>query len=221
MKNAENENSIAKLYRKSISPLIRIMILLKITPTILTILGFLVGLVSVFYIWRGNFLYGAAFILLSGIIDTFDGTLARTAGKTSDFGALLDSTLDRYIEFVIILGLFGYFANSGDHNTILFQVLSLFALIGSTMVSYVKARGESLSYDCNVGIFQRPLRIIIFVFALLFNKIFDNVFLSTGIHDLLIKLALVVLAVGTNLTAMRRLFAFYTMMKPTENKKGS
>lgn len=138
-----------------------------------------------------------------------DGILARATGRSTSFGALFDSTLDRYGEFFIYIGLFGYIASTLDiHLVRVFQLVVVVALMGSVMVSYVRARSEAVGLPTSVGLFQRPARIVLLGFAALLsgatNFAFDRIAYA-HLHDFFIRLFLLILAVGTHITAFRRL----------------
>jgi CDP-diacylglycerol--glycerol-3-phosphate 3-phosphatidyltransferase len=146
------------------------------------------------------------FTLLTGLLDTLDGSLARATGQNKNFGAFLDSVLDRYTELMIYLGIWFYFyRNSAD--TSFYLLLILLILFGSLMVSYTRARAEGLGERCLVGFFQRGERIILLGVAGVLNPFINLLgagFAIPWTMDLSLKAVLVVLAVGTNLTAMWR-----------------
>ncbi len=100
----------------------------------------------------------SALFLLSGILDNIDGNLARKRNLATRFGALFDSTLDRYSETVYFIGIVWHFTHSGAIAT---AIAAATGMIGSWMVSYVRARAEGLGYTCSVGIIQRPERIVL------------------------------------------------------------
>lgn len=132
-------------------------------------------------------------VLLGGICDTFDGSLARTTGKASRFGALLDSAVDRYAEFIMYLGISAYFINLEDYKTF---AATFLALCGSFMVSYARARAESLGFEAKQGIMQRPERIVI-------------IGLGALIHIEAFKIAIWLVAILANFTALQRIrFAY-------------
>jgi CDP-diacylglycerol--glycerol-3-phosphate 3-phosphatidyltransferase len=126
---------------------------------------------------------------MGGLCDAVDGSLARNSGKASRFGALLDSSVDRYAEFAMLFGIGGYFLMVGDY---LSSAVTFLALCGSFMVSYTRARAESLGLAAKVGVMQRPERIV---------------FLGAGalIHPLALKIAIWMVAVFANVTALQRL----------------
>ncbi|MFP4458986.1 MAG: CDP-alcohol phosphatidyltransferase family protein [Candidatus Zixiibacteriota bacterium] len=200
---------MVKLYLRIIGKIANVFIRLGFSPSAITIIGFFMAVFAGIAFWTGHLLTGGILLLVGGVFDNLDGAIARNSGNVTRFGALLDSTLDRYSEFVLFLGLYNYIGTSPDivlYRT--FQVIVFFALIGSVMVSYVRARSEALDIGTSVGFFQRPARVVMIglaaMLAGLANHILDNInyFL---LHDIVIRLLLIVLAIGTNITALRRL----------------
>lgn len=160
---------------------------LGISPNAVTVLGFILSVVSGAFLAFGNFLTGGIFLALSGSCDVLDGILARTVKKTSRLGAFLDSFLDRYADFFPLAGLL-YFGHLKGNDLILFG--ALFSIVGSFATSYARARAESLGIDCKKGIFERPERVILLIAGVL-----------TGF----VEGALLILALFSNLTALQRL----------------
>jgi len=133
------------------------------SPNALTIAGFLITVLAAFVIPQ-NIKFGGILILIGGIFDMLDGIVARTKGKTSKFGAFLDSVLDRYSDAFIFLSLSYYLAANGNHTG---SFLSLGTLVGAFLISYARARAEGLGESCHTGIMERPERIILLIFATL------------------------------------------------------
>ena len=175
-------------------PLGRLVGKTRVHPNTLTIFGFLLNFVVAWLLSQGYFLYGGLLILAAGVFDLLDGAVARVMGKVTKFGALLDSTLDRYSEAVILFGLLWYYTWQPDVHT---EVILIFTtIIGSLLVSYVRARAEGLNLDAEVGIFRRTLRITTLSLGLVLSPINP---------ELALLVTLWVLAIGTNLTAAHRL----------------
>ncbi|MCK5119239.1 MAG: CDP-alcohol phosphatidyltransferase family protein, partial [Candidatus Latescibacteria bacterium] len=126
-------------------------------PDLLTILGLLGNMVAAMLFAVGSFFSAGLCVLLAGLLDVLDGEVARMGHKSSTFGALLDSTLDRYSEIFVAFGITVFFVRSGWVMT---SVILFFALAGSLMVSYVRARAEGLGETCKVGFMQRPERVL-------------------------------------------------------------
>jgi CDP-diacylglycerol--glycerol-3-phosphate 3-phosphatidyltransferase len=153
--------------------------------------------------------WGGLLTLITGLLDTLDGALARELDEVKKRGAFLDSVLDRYAEFFILLGAWAYFLRKG-HATLLITITVFLVVFGSVMVSYTKARAEALLVSCFVGLFQRAERVIAIGVAGMVNSLINftarvNESALLG-QDAVLIVALIFLAVGTNLTAIWRLF---------------
>lgn len=170
-------------------PLARLFIKLGFTPDWLTLMGLAMNLGATAAFAKGYLRWGAAIMLLAGLCDILDGQVAREGRKETKFGALLDSTTDRYSEIFLYFGIGAYLI--GREEWIACGIL-FFALCGSLMVSYVRARAEGLGEDCKVGFMQRPERIVALALGGLYG------------HEGLV-FVLVVLAVTTNYTVIERL----------------
>jgi CDP-diacylglycerol--glycerol-3-phosphate 3-phosphatidyltransferase len=170
-----------------------------LTPNMLTLFGLVITAAGAAVLGLGQLFIAGVILLFAGLFDIFDGALARASGKVYRYGAFLDSTVDRYSEGLIYLGLLVFF-----RGKTLQTVLVLLALAGSFLVSYVRARAQSLGFKCEVGILARPERVVIMVAGLLLDPI-----LPIGGYHLVLTLALGVLAVGTNFTAVQRVFVVW------------
>jgi len=170
-------------------PLARVFIRLGFRPDWLTGVGFLLNLVAAAAFATASLRWGAAIILVAGLCDILDGQVAREGRTETKFGALLDSTTDRYSEIILYFGIGTYLMRQGDW---LVSGILFFALSGSLMVSYVRARAEGLGEDCKVGFMQRPERLVGLALGGLCG------------HEGLV-IILVVLAVTTNYTVVERL----------------
>ncbi len=137
------------------------------TPDALTYLGLLGNIIGAVLIASGHIQWGGVVILLMGPVDALDGTLARMRGMVSEFGAFLDSVTDRYSELVILGGLLVYFLQRGDWIACLLVYL---AAAGSVLVSYTRARAQSLGMDAKVGVFTRVERFIVLAPCLIINQ---------------------------------------------------
>jgi len=166
-----------------------------ITPNMLTLFGLAITTLGAGLVAIGQVFLGGCVLLFAGLFDIFDGALARASGKVYRYGAFLDSTVDRYSEGVVYLGILVYFLG---HHLTLEPILVLTALAGSFLVSYVRARAQSLGFRCEAGILARPERVVIIVAGLLLEP------LPTSWSTLTI--ALWILAIGTNVTAVQRVW---------------
>lgn len=171
-----------------------------LTPNMLTLFGLVITAAGAGVLALGHLFIAGWILLFAGLFDILDGALARASGKVYQYGAFLDSTVDRYSEGLVYLGLLVFFL--GRHQ-IGQPVLILLALAGSFLVSYVRARAQSLGFSCDVGILARPERVVIIVAGLLLNP------LGIGGRYSVLTVALVVLAVGTNFTAVQRIWVVW------------
>ncbi len=170
-----------------------------LTPNMLTLFGLVITAAGATVLGLGQLFIAGVILLFAGLFDIFDGALARASGKVYRYGAFLDSTVDRYSEGLIYLGLLVFF-----RGRTLQTVLVLLALAGSFLVSYVRARAQSLGFSCDVGVLARPERVVIIVAGLLLDRL-----LPIGGYHVVLTLALVVLAVGTNFTAVQRVWVVW------------
>jgi CDP-diacylglycerol--glycerol-3-phosphate 3-phosphatidyltransferase len=131
-----------------------------VNPNVLTVLGFVVTLLAALAFGVGWFRWAAAGIFLSGFLDMLDGQVARRANRVTPFGAFLDSTLDRYSDIMLYLGLVTYYATIGRF---FYVVLASIAMSSSFMVSYARARAEALIPSCKVGFMERPERLVLLI----------------------------------------------------------
>jgi len=151
-------------------PVVGILNKSGITPNALTLISLALNIVTAYVIATGHFPLGGVLVLVSGLFDLFDGALARFTKQTTRFGAILDSTVDRISEAALLCGLLiWYLPQEGASLTI---VLIFVVLIGSFLVSYIRARAEGLGLQCQVGLFTRAERVIVLAIGLLINQIF-------------------------------------------------
>lgn len=165
--------------------------------------------------------WGGVLTLLTGLLDTLDGALARQLRQANRRGAFLDSVLDRYTELCIFLGIWAYFQRLGSATPLITLTIFLM-LFGSLMVSYTRARAEGIEVPCIVGLFQRGERIISIGAAGMVNSIVNftaraNEAALLG-QDAVLIVVLILLAVGTNLTALWRLFHVLNQLRSPRRK---
>lgn len=151
------------------NPIVGILSKSGITPNALTLINLALNIFAAYVIATGHFLLGGFLVLVSGLFDLLDGALARFTKQTTKFGAILDSTVDRISEAAILCGLLILYLARGGRLEI---VLIFAVLIGSFLVSYVRARAEGLGWQCQVGLFTRAERVIVLAIGLLINQIF-------------------------------------------------
>jgi CDP-diacylglycerol--glycerol-3-phosphate 3-phosphatidyltransferase len=150
-------------------------------------LGLGVSIVAACALAQGRLRVGAVLLALAGLFDFFDGSLARLANSVSAFGAFLDSVVDRYSDLVVLLGVVLYYHRAADTTGVF---LTMVALVGTIMTSYTKARAQSIGVACEIGLIERPERLIVLIAGATFN---------------LLTPAMIALAVLTNLTALQRI----------------
>lgn len=190
---------VVKIYYAVIGKAVRPLANSSLSPNTLTLLSLLVSL-GVFFLFAGGcFFLGGLALLLSGLFDTMDGTVARLEGRATRFGALLDSSADRLADFFIFAGLLVYFRQGPTFYGL------LMALAGSYLVSYVKARAESLGTIRVVGFMQRPERILLLAAASLSVPLTAAWF--PGYSEVPLVTVIWFMAVATNITAVHRLLA--------------
>ncbi|MCW3079388.1 CDP-alcohol phosphatidyltransferase family protein [Segetibacter sp.] len=226
MAKQELRDKLQKTIYKIIDPLVRRLIKLGLTPNAVTTIGLVLNIgVAVIFIsgaeegGRADFRYvgwAGALVLFAGLFDMLDGQVARLGNMSSTFGALFDSVLDRYSELIMFLGICYYLV---AHHYFISSLFAFIALIGSMMVSYTRARSEGLGIQNKGGLMQRPERVVLigvsaiacgltahaiggnfklFVPGLPFH-VFETMTVFT--------LPITIMAVLTNITAFRRLYA--------------
>jgi len=149
-------------------PVVWLLAKTPITPSVITWFGFLLAAGAAVLITTRHLFAAGFVVLLAGFFDILDGALARRTNQTTRFGAVLDSTLDRLSEAVLLLAILVLYAREQSVAHIL---LVSFALPSSMLVSYVKARAEAQGLECQVGLFTRAERIIVLALGLLLSQI--------------------------------------------------
>lgn len=149
-------------------PVVRLLARTSITPSTITWLGFILAVGAAILITTGNFLAAGLIVLLAGFFDMLDGALARRTNKVTPFGAVLDSVLDRLAEGALLLGIIVFYAREQPVPEVL---LAGAVLVASVLVSYIRARAEALGFECLVGLFTRPERVIVLALGLLVNQV--------------------------------------------------
>ena len=158
--------NVRNWYLKLIQPIIHFFTSKRLNPNYFTSMGFIVSIVAGYFYGSGMFRIGGMVYLLSGTMDIIDGKIARSSGQVTKFGAVYDSTLDRYAEMFVLFGIIFHYSHVtgpfwGNLDlAFITAVTTAVALGGSIMVSYVRARAEGLNLECSIGIMQRPERIV-------------------------------------------------------------
>ncbi len=204
---------LQKLIYTLINPIIEGMIKMGITPNMVTTIGFIGNVIAAFlfihasqltplsmgFSWIG---WGGAILLFSGLFDMMDGRLARLGNMSTTFGAFWDSTLDRYSELFSLFGITLYLMTASG---IWAGVITFLALVGSIMVSYVRARAEGLGIECKVGLMQRPERVVVTALAAIITGMTSSLWWLIG--------GMALIAVLANITAFWRMAHCYKQLK--------
>ena len=194
-----------------INPLIKGMIKIRITPNFITTTGFILNLFA-----TGLMIYAAIYdpsnttiigytggvIIFAGLFDMMDGRLARLGNMQSTFGALWDSTLDRYSELFTLFGILFYLL---ANQWVWSGIITFLAIIGSIMVSYVRARGEGLGIDVKVGFMQRPERVVVTAIGSIVCGVCNSLWA--------LAVPMMLIALLANITAFWRIAYCYKQLK--------
>lgn len=175
-------------------PMVRLLVFLKLPPSLITVFGLVIASFGAYLCYKGNFLVAGIIVFISAIFDMLDGGVARKINNVTTRGALLDSVTDRLSESVILVGIGAYFLDQSNNTLV---ILTMIALVGSLMVSYIRARSEGLQVSAMGGLLTRPERVIIVVLSLVIG------FPNYGIW---------ILAIGTPISALQRMFLSWRAM---------
>ena len=181
-----------------IIPFVRLLARSGISPNVLTFIGFLMNVAVAWVLSTGQLRWGGILLIFAALFDNLDGALARETATASRFGAFFDSVLDRFSEAAVFFGLFLAALWRGDATDL---ILIYAAIVGSLIVSYVRARAEGIGVECKEGLFTRFERVILLIAALILEQA---------------RLAFWVLAIFANLTAVQRI---YHVWRATRGRK--
>jgi CDP-diacylglycerol--glycerol-3-phosphate 3-phosphatidyltransferase len=173
-------------------PAVRLLARTPVTPNTITWLGFWLTVAATVLIINRNLFIAGFVVLVAGFFDMLDGALARTTNRVTRFGGVLDSTLDRLSEAILLLGILVIYTQG---QQVAESLLVGIALLGSLMVSYTRAKIESLGIECRVGFFTRPERVIILALGLLLSQ-----------FDYALIIALAIITIFSFFTVGQRLF---------------
>ena len=173
-------------------PIVTVLEKTHITPNTITVIGLLITIAAaVLVAFKHPFAAGFV-VLFAGLFDMLDGALARRTGRVTKFGGVLDSTLDRVSEAVVLIGIAVFYTNQQSTWGV---ALAAVTMMSSQLVSYIRAKAEAMNINCEIGLFTRPERVVILSLGLLLSK-FNYVLL----------IALAIIAVLSLFTAGQRLF---------------
>ncbi len=211
---------LQKVIYHVIDPLVNLMLRLGLTPNIVTGLGFIGNLVALWFFLKaamGNgenapsfyssIGWGGFVIIAAGLFDMMDGRLARQGNLSSTFGALWDSTLDRYSELVTLFGICLLFIET---DWFWMGVTTFAAMVGSVMVSYVRARAEGLGIECKVGFMQRPERVVVTAVTAILTGATGNLWWLAG--------GMILIAILANITTFWRIHHCYNELQKKDKQ---
>ena len=179
--------------RPALEAVARVLARWNVSPDFVTLVGLVLTIGVGILAGMGEIRWAGVVYVFAAICDAIDGTLARVGGKGSRFGAFLDSTIDRFEESIVFLGLIIYYARVGG----MYEVpLILVAAIGSLMVSYTRARAEALGVSCKVGFMTRVPRVLIMIVGMILDQVL---------------IALILIAATSLFTAIHRLYHVWRM----------
>ncbi|HDH04555.1 MAG TPA: CDP-alcohol phosphatidyltransferase family protein [Nitrospirae bacterium] len=167
---------------------------ININPNLITIAGFVITTAAAITLPQ-NLALGGALILFGGLFDIFDGIIARVNNRSTNFGAFLDSVLDRYSDAFLFLGFSWYFYRN---NSVTGVYLSLGTMIGALIISYARARAEGLGKNCHTGIMERPERVVLMAFGALTGWVMPVMW---------------IMIVLTHVTALQRIYHVWKVMR--------
>ena len=183
-----------------LTAIVRRMAIARVSPNVLTFLGLVINLIAACFFGyasganqRAMFFYAGLVVFAAGFMDLVDGRVARASNRVTRFGGFFDSVVDRYSDVALFFGLLVYYARA---NHFFYVVLVAVVMTGSVMVSYTRARAESLIGSCRVGFLERPERLVLVIIGAVFNHMAP---------------VLWVLAVFSNITVIHRIY--YTWQK--------
>jgi CDP-diacylglycerol---glycerol-3-phosphate 3-phosphatidyltransferase len=201
---------------KIINPLVHGLVKVGVTPNMVTATGCVINIIAAAVFVYGGFtaegysgmgdtmvpaaydnailIWAGAILLFGSLFDMIDGQVARLGKMCSTYGALFDSVLDRYSELITLFGICFYFFMMGHP---VFALVTFLAMVGSLMVSYVRARAEGLGLKCDVGLMQRPERVVLTSVGSLFAGIFGCIWV--------LVVPLILIALLANVTAFVRM----------------
>ncbi len=194
--------SLEQVFFGLTDPMVAWLLAKRVRPNTLTTIGALLVVASAAAFAFGWIRSGGALLLLSGVVDTFDGQVARKSGQVSKFGAFYDSTLDRVGDGATFIGIAAYLLKApGVEYRIETAVVCMIAIVSSIIVSYARARAEGLGIDCKVGIVQRAERLLAVGVP--------SLIVGAGPGGVVLQVIVVVLALLSTVTVVQRFVYVY------------
>lgn len=193
-----------------VGPVVRLLVRRGVNPDAITFTSVVLAAGAAVAFAFGHFGLGGWLYILGGTCDMLDGKVARATRRSSRAGAFIDSTLDRYTEIFVLVGLAWYFRGSPV------LLAALLALGGSLMVSYARARGEGLGHSCREGGMQRAERVVYLGVGAVLGRVFEAWYPGSDASRLLVSAALVLIAVSSNVTAVQRMVLIVRALRRAE-----
>ena len=188
-------DKFVKGYFRIVEPIGGWLVSAGIHPNTVTWAGLVFTIYAAYLLSRGSFFWGGVMLVVAGTCDVLDGMVARSTGQKSKFGAFFDSTIDRYSDIFIFLGIAVFF------NTLFIHILIIFTITGTLLTSYTRARAGALKIDCKVGMMQRPERVTYIAAAAIFDGIIGKLF---SVEHFLVIAVIFFVAALSNLTVIQR-----------------
>ena len=208
-------------------PIVKFFVILRLTPNNVTLLALLLSIYNGYLFYSGHIAAAGWLLIISGSMDFFDGRVARATNRSTKAGAFFDACLDRYSDAFVFLGISFYFLKKAQLEPPLWDfnffmgLVSLMALVGTEIMSYVKARGEAMGFSTKRGLMQRPERIVLLAF---FSSLYPFLSFLAIRNDLPadspLYLAMILMAFLVNISALSRLLAIFNDIKKTESVSG-
>lgn len=190
---------LRELYERATLPIGKALSKLGLTPNMLTVMSFFLGLVPIYFAYIGDLALSLTFFLITVFFDVFDGSLARATGMSTRFGKVLDHTVDRYVEFSYLIALLvGGYING---------LIAILGVTGIIMPSYVRGKGESVcdSEAAGVGLFERKEKIATLVIGTILYIIYGNL---RWFNLSILEIFVLITALASHFTALQRLLFF-------------
>jgi CDP-diacylglycerol--glycerol-3-phosphate 3-phosphatidyltransferase len=203
-----DKRSVQHSARRVLDPVVNLLVSMRVSPMLVSAFGVVLSIWGATVVARGSLLGGGIFLLLAGICDVLDGDLARRLGRASEFGAFIDSFLDRVSEFAYYGGIMMFIFRDRNDVPLYQPVVILLALMGSVLTSYARARAEGLGIECKVGVMERPERIALLAIGLMAGYKF-------------LMAVMMLLAATTLVTVVQRIRHVERVSRAREQKKGS
>jgi CDP-diacylglycerol--glycerol-3-phosphate 3-phosphatidyltransferase len=197
----EEKKNFKDKARRILDPVVALLASMGVSPMLVSIFGLVFSLYGAIVVARGSLFVGGVWLIVAGLCDVLDGSLARDRGSESRFGAFIDSTFDRISELAYFSGLIVYYVTRPQEHVSGFLVTLVCVVLGASfLISYARARLEGLGYECRVGLLERPERLALLILGLLLGS-------------RVLAVVLIILAVGSLITVAQRIRHGYVVTR--------